>query len=210
MEQTTIEEILNVLESENAVFDSNSYSSVPIPFPVSPREYLAFAEADLKDPPPRGAVNALSNAKRSLDARVDSVLIAFCLLKTAKAKRWSVPIKLEQISHLGVIAPRVLTKLNRTRNLIEHEFHKPSPEQVEDFVDIVALFHEATRIYLHSVPNDAEIKDDVTDKWVAINLDYSSENIILNRGDFVLKPGDQHFERTIKAYARLVRNWYNA
>ena len=205
----TIDQILSVLESEQARFDSNSYSTVPIPFPVSPQEYLAFAEADLKDPPPRGTVNALSNAKRSLDARVDSVLIAFCLLKTARAKHWSVPKKLDQISQLGVITPRVLTKLNRTRNLIEHEFHKPSPEQAEDFVDIVALFHEATRIYLHSVPNAAEILDEATDIWCAIELQYETENVVLNRDEYVLKPGDAYFERAIKAYAKLLRNWYD-
>jgi hypothetical protein len=206
---TSIEEILSVLESKDARFDSNTYSNISIPFPVSPQEYLTFAEADLKDPPPRGTVNALSNAKRSLDARVDSVLIAFCLLKTARAKHWNVPKKLEQISQLGVITPRVLTKLNRTRNLIEHEFHKPSQEQVEDFVDIVALFHEATRIYLHSVPNDAQIVDEATHKWAGINLDHESENVSLNGGDFTLKPGDLYFERAIRAYARLLRNWYN-
>lgn len=140
---------------------------------------------------------------------MDSVLIAFCLLKTARARRWSVPKKLEQISQLGVITPRVLTKLNRIRNLIEHEFHKPSKEKVADFVDVVALFHEATRIYLHNVPNDAEIMADATEEWIGIKLDYKSEKIVLNRGDYVLKPEHPLFERTIKAYMKLLRNWYD-
>lgn len=136
-------------------------------------------------------------------------MIAFCLFKTARSNRWSVPRKLEQISQLGVIAPRVLTKLNRARNLIEHEFHLPSREQVEDFVDVVALFHEATRIYLHGVPNDAEIADDATERWASIHLDHESENIILNRGDLLLKPGDANFERAIRAYAKLLNRWYS-
>ena len=170
---------------------------------------MEFAEADLKDPPSRGVVNALSNAKRCLDARVDSVLITFCLPKKARSERWNVPRKLERISDLGVITPRVLTKLNRTRNLIEHEFHKPTREQVEDFVDIVALFHEATRIYLHSVPNDAEIMDDATEEWIGLDFDYENDCIILNRGDFSLTHADATFDRFVEAYARLLRHWYD-
>lgn len=209
MDNMTIEEILAVLESEDTRFDSNNFETVPIPFPISSQEYLSFAKEDLKDSPPRGPVNALSNAKRALDARIDSVLIAFGLLKAAKAKQWNVPKKLSQIEKLGVVTPHVLTKLNSTRNLIEHEFHKPTLEQVEDFVDVVSLFHEATRIYLHSVPNDAQIMDDATGKWISLNLDYDSGKIILNEGAFSLQHGDNFFDRVLNAYAKLLRNWYD-
>ena len=210
MNQKTIDEILIVLESDSSGFDSNTFTTVPISFPVSPQEYLAFAEEDLKDPPPRGAVNALSNAKRALDARVDSILIAFCLHKAAKSKKWNVPTKLDKITQLGVITPRVLTKLNQTRNLIEHEFHKPELSQVEDFVDIVTLFHEATRIHLHNVPNDAQIMDDDTEKWVSIKLEYNSGKIYLNDKDYALQYGDENFDRVLIAYARLLRDWYDS
>ncbi len=46
-----IDEILAVFESDAARFDSHQYSNVPVPFPVSPREYLAFAEAGSQGPP---------------------------------------------------------------------------------------------------------------------------------------------------------------
>ncbi len=170
MNKTPLDEILAVLESNNTRFDSSSFLTVPIPFPIPPNEYLSFAEEDLKDEAPRGPVNALSNAKRALDARVDLVLIAFGLFKPARDHNWNIPTKLERISRLGVLTPRVLTKLNRTRNLIEHEFHNPSLEQVEDFVDVVALFIEATRIYLHSVPNEVEIMDDNTGETVRLKV----------------------------------------
>ena len=205
----TIDEILTVLESKDVRFDSNSFSTVPVSFPVSPQEYLSFAEEDLKDLPPRGTVNALSNAKRALDSRVDSVLIAFGMLSAAKAKQWSVPKKLSQLERLGVMTPRILTKLNRARNLIEHEFHKPSHEQVEDFVDVVSLFYEATRIYLHSVPNDAEVIDEATGKWISLNIDYDAGTILLNEGEHQIQYGHDYFDRVICAYAKLLRGWYD-
>jgi hypothetical protein len=49
------------------------------------------------------------------------------------------------LQDLGVIAPRILSKLNQHRNELEHEYTCPDPETVEDFVDVVALFLEATR-----------------------------------------------------------------
>lgn len=82
-----------------------------MPFPISSSSYLEFAELDLKDKSERGLVNALSNAKRSLDARVESILISFGFHKIAKKGNWNIPRKLEYLSKLGVLTPRVLTKL---------------------------------------------------------------------------------------------------
>jgi hypothetical protein len=81
-------------------------------------------------------------------------------------------------------------------------------EQVEDFVDVVALFIEATRIYLHSVPNEVEIMDDNTGEIARLKLDYESGQVDLNNGEYSLKFGDEYFDRVILAYARTLRNWY--
>src|SRR5262245_40283381 len=52
------------------------------------------------------------------------------------------------LKELGVIAPRILSKINRHRNELEHEYTCPDPDSVEDFVDVVALFLEATRKHI--------------------------------------------------------------
>ncbi len=65
MSNMNIEEILSVLESKDARFDSNSFSTVTIPFPVTPQEYLAFAEEDLKDLPPRGLRSHADTGRKS-------------------------------------------------------------------------------------------------------------------------------------------------
>lgn len=204
----TIDEILQVLESKSAYFDSNGHETVQVPFPIKPEEYLYFAETDIEESSTRGLVNALSNAKRSLDARVDSVLIAFGLFQIARDRRWTVPKKLEKLSTLGVLTPRVLTKLNRTRNLIEHEFHCPTREQVEDFIDVVALFNESTRLYLFKVPNDGQVMRTEHDSTADFDLDYTEPKIVLNRGEHEIRPSGPLYERFVHAYAQLIQRWY--
>lgn len=206
----TLEKMLGIIESGSAHFESNKFASIEVPFPIKAVEYLRYAEEDLLEETTRGLVNALSNAKRALDARVESVLIAFGLYSLAKEGRWSVPRKLERLSSLGIVTPRVLAKLNRARNLIEHEFHKPTAEQVKDFVDVVALFHEGTRIYLHSVPNDAEIMDGDSGEFFVFNLigTCTDPKLVLNRGKHELYPKDPYYERFVNGYARMIQQWY--
>jgi hypothetical protein len=204
----TIDEMLKVIESTSSYFDSNSYDSVEVPFPISSAEYLKFAEEDLKEDSERGRVNALSNAKRSLDARIESILIGFGFHKTAKAENWRMPKKLAFLSDLGILTPRVLTKLNRTRNLIEHEFHCPTREQVEDFVDVVALFNESTKVYLTHLPNDADIgNEDNEDDLFGFKFLRGESKILLDR-TVELTGDDPRYERFVKGYAKMVRRLY--
>ena len=141
----TTNELISVIEKGAEVIDE-MYDSVSLPWQIHPTEYLHFALSDIGNQGQRGVVNALSNAKRALECQIDSLLLAFGL--TQKKKRPNLPAKLAMLQDLGVIAPRILLKLNRHRNELEHEYTCPDHDTVEDFVDIVALFLEATRKYL--------------------------------------------------------------
>ena len=44
------------------------------------------------------------------------------------------------IADLGIIAPRILEKINRQRNKLEHDYIQPTKEDVEDALDISVLF----------------------------------------------------------------------
>ena len=83
----------------------------------------------------RGFVNGLSNAKRAIDCQVEK-LLAGLGLPSAR----SFPKKMALLTELGVIAPRIVTKVVQTRNYLEHEYRKPEKEQVEDAVDVATLF----------------------------------------------------------------------
>jgi hypothetical protein len=98
--------------------------------------------------------------------------------------------------------------LNRTRNLIEHEFHSPTREQVEDFVDVVALFNESTKVYLNHLPNDAEIGEEDSDDEIFGFKFLRSEGKIILDGTLELTADDPNYRRFVIGYAHMVRRLY--
>ncbi len=138
---TEVEYISNyAAQWRSPTLDIKSIETLKYFTPVTPQEYLRFAEADLSVGGSHGHVNALSNAKRAIDCQVTNILQGFGL---SIPKQF--PAKLEKISALGLVAPRIVKKIVRLRNLLEHEFHDPNASEVEDAVDVASLFLEATR-----------------------------------------------------------------
>ena len=123
------------LTIEASTIECLSYSTS-----VEPDEYLKFAEMDLLSNSDHGLINALSNAKRAIDCQIANIFYALGL----RLPKYF-PDKLEKIKALGFVAPRIITKVIRFRNLLEHEFHRPTQNEVEDAVDLAILFIEATR-----------------------------------------------------------------
>lgn len=128
--------------------------------PLSASNLLDFAIADLKDgdvaasASPRHLVNALSNAKKALHLRLEDVCLGFGCgsLKSVK----SFPKLIAYARNCGVVAPRVLERLNSRRNMVEHEFDVPKKEDVENFVDVVQLFLAATGRWEFRQPADVD------------------------------------------------------
>jgi hypothetical protein len=126
-----------------------SYTSkeIEVSEDVSPRAYLLFAVADLQaSNDERSRVNALSNAKRALHFQVELIAKAYGFTKMHK--RTSFYEKLEFCRKCGIVGPRILGKINKLRNAVEHAYHLPAQTEVEDFVDVVELFLTATDRYL--------------------------------------------------------------
>lgn len=126
--------------------------------PLSASNLLDFAIADLRDgdveasASPRHLVNALSNAKKALHLRLEDVCLGFGCgsLKSVN----SFPKLIAYARNCGVVAPRVLERLNSRRNMVEHEFDVPEKEAVENFVDVVQLFLAATDRWEDRMPVD--------------------------------------------------------
>lgn len=66
-----------------------------------------------------------------------------------KKEKWNFPKKIDFLNSVGIISPRILTKINRRRNLLEHEYKNPNEEEVEDALDIAILFINYTNKYLY-------------------------------------------------------------
>lgn len=175
----SIEEIIQFLEHEGAEWDSRGQTQIKHDFEIKPQDFLSYAEKDLASEYEHNLINSLSNAKRALDCQIDILLIAFGFYTTSNKKTWGFPKKLDLIKELGIIAPRVLLKINKTRNLMEHHFAKPNLEQVEDFVDIVALFIASTDKYIYNFADSLDVNSPINETvWLSIKNRYS-ENLIL-------------------------------
>lgn len=115
--------------------DPKSFNVLKVSTPISPAQYLEFAEKDLRLGGARGLVNSLTNSKRAIDCQVFNLLSSLGL-----PEPYSFPARLERVQSLGLVAPRVIRKIVQLRNVLEHEYYKPNVSEVEDALDITALF----------------------------------------------------------------------
>lgn len=122
----------------------------------SAHDYLNFAQQDLDEgSSSRQLINALSNAKRSLHMRLEDLCIGFGAKDLKNLKNF--PSLINFVRKCGLVAPRILERINKARNNVEHAFQIPTPDQVENFVDIVELFINATDRWRYRQPCDMNI-----------------------------------------------------
>lgn len=162
-------------------------------FDISPKEFLELAESDLMASYNNHLLNSLTNTKRAIDSQLDSLLIAFGLFKRSKKERWTFPKKIEFLNDMRIISPRILKKINKKRNLLEHEYKNPSEEEVEDALDVASLFISYTDKYLFPGLTKFELFDDrklwnedptglrgVKLQYVVIELDWMNCKLIFD------------------------------
>ncbi|MDQ0418848.1 hypothetical protein J2Z48_003053 [Croceifilum oryzae] len=182
-----ISRVLDIISDPETIWLCKSGEDhIVIPFQIEPAEFLSDAEVDLTSDVNHRLINALANSKRAFNCQIDSLLIAFGLFNLAKRKRYHTPQKYQLLGSAGVVTPRILLKLNKMRNLMEHEYIKPNQEQVEDFIDIVLLFLASTNQYIYKFPNSMQLGYDL-DSSDFLNIDYdfraSSFSIRIIYGD---------------------------
>ncbi len=135
---------------------------------VTPGQYLAFAQQDLAESQsPRALINSLGHAKRAIHLQTDLVLGAFGF---QDPRELAFPRKLELCTSCGTIAPGILRRLNRLRNVVEHEYRCPSLEEVQDATDIAELFIEATHGLLRLFPHSLRLQSPVGQPETALYL----------------------------------------
>jgi hypothetical protein len=195
-----IDEVISIIELPGRFFQSERDSVSP-PWDISPNEYLKFAQKDIESGDRRGAVNALSNAKRALGCQIDSLMIAFGLGKLAK--KWDLPVKIKALVDIGIVAPPILSKINRHRNEMEHEYSCPPIGVVGDFVDVVALFIEATKFHINDRRYIWEFGDG--GQGVRLQLNEGHIQVRLDRNPREcqdIPAGSEEFFRLLRAISR--------
>ncbi len=103
---------------------------------IDPIDFLAQAEFDFSSDLMGHELNCITNAKRAIVCQMDQILLTFGY----KSIRWNIPKKVSKIKDLGLIVPRILSKVSNARNLLEHEYRKPNYKEIEEALDIATLF----------------------------------------------------------------------
>jgi hypothetical protein len=139
--------------------DPKSFGAFKYSTPVTPIQYLNFAEKDLRLGGPRGLVNALTNSKRAIDCLIYNLLSSLGM-----PEPYSFPARLEALHALGLLAPRIVRKIVQLRNVLEHEYYLPKVAEVEDAYDVTALFIATIKPYFAggSYMESAWIADEVS------------------------------------------------
>lgn len=128
-----------------------SWSSTPpeIPFDLDAYDFRNFAKEELKNEmSDKNIVNTLSNIKRSIDCRIDSIYFVYGLKDKIDNENWNFPRKKKFLEETGIVAPSILRKINKKRNYLEHDFELPSKEEVIDFLDVCNLFLNYTDLFV--------------------------------------------------------------
>lgn len=128
---------------------------------ICAEDFLGFAKKDSEGQGLRSRINALGNAKRAIECRVDTILYNFCLQKKREKEHWNFPDKIEVLRKLGIVAPDILRKITNKRNLLEHQYIKPTRENINDAIGVAELFLNATdeRAIVHyEAKNDFKIE----------------------------------------------------
>lgn len=118
-----------------------------VKFELNPCDFIRYAEQDLNNNDDRAIVNAISNAKRAIDCRTDMILKALRLSSSTLKKS-----KYDVLQELGIVAPRIINKIRKVRNLMEHEYILPKIDVAEDAVDIAMLYEASANRVFHLFP----------------------------------------------------------
>ena len=116
---------------------------------VDASEFLSYAKRDIEEDSIKGRINALSNAKRATECRIDEILKLSNL--EGSSDRWNLPYKMLVLQKtFGVLTPDILKRLIISkRNFLEHKYKVPKEHQeIQDAVELAELFLEATRPYV--------------------------------------------------------------
>lgn len=158
-----------------------------------PNDYLEYANSDLKEENvPRSWINSISNAKRALHLQVEVLIHALGYEFYSKSPCF--PKRLEFCDKFGIVGTRIVEKLNKKRNLIEHEYYAPrNVDEVEDFIDIVTLFLESTAQLILKLPHEITLgteHDLILYNHVKVSLEIAMGKVNVSGAEFMADIND--------------------
>ncbi|GAB6989080.1 hypothetical protein [Paenibacillus pini] len=109
-------------------------------FDLYARDYLGFAENQIKIGTTEARINCISNLKRAVDCQIDTFLFSLSIYEVFKKRNLKFERKLELVEAIGVFNSNSLAKLNKIRNKMEHEYTIPDINEIDLYFDLVSAF----------------------------------------------------------------------
>ncbi len=202
--QSVLGRIIDELKKEGSTCDVR-WEKVKL-YDISSSDFLSFARQDLEENAERGRINVIGNAKRAIECRADEILT----LSNLKSffSRAPLYLKIQALNKLGVVAPPELMRyIASKRNLLEHEYVRPSREEARNLVGIAELFLSATDKYVEKGYISSAILTTLRGEVLRKTISRKQEMVIvleeLRKLEFDLKTGaltirDQLFKIDMK------------
>jgi len=168
-----------------------------LPFELKAEDFINFAKSDMKGKSKKDPVNALSNIKRAIENRMDGLLFIF---KYQIAKNWNFPDKVKKLNRLGIISPRILKRINKIRNLLEHQYRIPNKKQVEDAYDVAVLFLAYTKIFIRKYVTDFDcyLTKKQTKKFLRFRFVENGIEVEMGGKEYHVKAMNPNYDEYIK------------
>jgi len=105
---------------------------------LQPIDYLRFAKADIMSKNVHGSINSILNCKKAIHLLIDYIFKSMSLENLFL--RMPFPKKIELIDKLEAIPTNLLQSLNKTRNIVEHEYATIEYKDALNFIEVTELF----------------------------------------------------------------------
>lgn len=201
---STKNEILEFLETHSQELFLGSYSRGPInpPFQITPHDFFDIAQQDLRTGKKHGLVNAIGNIKRCIECQIDYLLYVFGFGDPSLNQNWNFTKRTDLLKRLNIIAPRVLEKINRRRNLLEHQYKLAKKSDVEDSLDVAALFLAYTDRFIDNAVNPMALVWTGNDKEIIeFTIDRKKYRLIMkvvsSKAKFVINSQEPEYLRAL-------------
>jgi len=214
------------------IMDSAGGSNFEFPdFDLFARDYLQFAEHELLHLKKDDAninhihlINCVSHLRRAIDCQLDTCLYVL-KIKVFRKKNLSLDQKLKFFKDIGVFNSFSLSRFNKVRNKMEHNYQIPKIGDIEAFFDLVSAFITILESFLTTLHYQSEISlytEDVNSNMnISFDIKYFYEDIpritceIRNRSNWdeikeltVTVNDEKDFPYFLKVLLLLARNYY--
>lgn len=158
IKKLSLNEFIDFLRTNLESYDHDSGGSTALDFPdfeLKPHEYLDFASKALTGGTDADKINCVAHLKRAVECETDTFIAVLNIQKNPNLKNF--PKKMSFIQELGLMPSRSVSKLNKIRNRMEHEYSIPEIDDLSLYFDLVAGYVAAIEGAIFMLASHMEI-----------------------------------------------------